>query len=137
MHPATPTQSPAAQPTRADGVVSDPRSGLQWSDTLGDSRLTFAQAEKACADLRLGGHADWRLPTVEELAGLIDYSRCEPAIDTALFPDTKTSWYWTASPVASHPDFAWIVYFNYGDVNDYHRDYLAWVRAVRGPRASQ
>ena len=125
------------KPERTAEIVSDPRTGLEWSDTLGDSRLSFADAEKACAALRLGGHDDWRLPTLQELQGLVDYSRHDPAIDTTLFPATKSEAYWSASPVAAFPDCAWLVGFSDGHVYYNHRGSHAWVRAVRGPRASQ
>jgi len=127
---------PATQELTAT-ITSDPPAQLEWSGTLGDSRMTHADAEKACAELRLGGYDDWRLPTLQELQSIVDYNRCNPAIDTTLFPDTKAEVYWTASPVASRPGCAWFVYFNYGYVCSTHRGDVAWVRAVRGPRASE
>lgn len=136
MSTATQPQAQAVL-MRTGRIVTDLRTGLEWSDTLRDHRLTHAEAEQACRELRLGGHTDWRLPTITELAGLIDYTRHSPAIDIARFSDTQSSAYWTSSPVASSPDYAWFVYFLNGYVNGDHRDSYAWVRAVRGPRASQ
>ncbi len=121
-----------------DGTVTDSRTGLTWAkETLAAGQIDHATAAKACKALRLAGHKDWRLPTVEELFALADRSRYSPAIDTSAFPDTKSSWYWTGTPTAWDPSCAWIVYFNSGDAYYLHRDYGAFVRAVRSARGSQ
>jgi hypothetical protein len=111
--------------------VWDRHTGLMWSNTLGDSRLSHDDAEKACAELQLAGHADWRLPTRQELQTILDLTRHDPAIDTSLFPGTKAEAYWSGCRLAADPDVAWIVHFNHGNVNYNHRDYYARVRAVR------
>jgi len=111
--------------------VWDRHTGLMWSNTLGDSRLSHADAEKACTALQLAGHADWRLPTRQELQTILDLTRHDPAIDTSLFPGTKAEAYWSGCRLAADPGFAWIVNFLHGLVYHYHRDYDARVRAVR------
>ncbi|UHQ21921.1 DUF1566 domain-containing protein [Lysobacter sp. 5GHs7-4] len=123
-----------------DGTVTDAAAGLMWSkDTLhGGERVTFAEAEKTCAALTLGDHADWRLATVEELFCLADRSRYSPAIDTAFFPDTASGYYWSSTGDASVPSYAWIVVFYYGSCDILHRgNSLARVRAVRSVPAGQ
>lgn len=91
--------------------------------------------EKYVEDVRvlnLCGYDDWRMPTIGELEGLADYGRHVLAIDPVFFPNTPSSSFWSASPLAGSSDGAWYVYFGdgYSDFsyrNDYHR-----VRAVRG-----
>jgi hypothetical protein len=121
-----------------DGTVTDTRTGLMWTQaTVGKKRLTHADAEKACAKLKTADHRDWRLPTLEELESLRDVTRHDPAIDIAVFPDTKSNWYWTSTPAAWSPSSsAWIVYFNYGYAHHYHRYSDAFVRAVRSVSAA-
>ncbi|MCR6700891.1 MAG: DUF1566 domain-containing protein [Dokdonella sp.] len=123
----------------ADELVCDPAQRLIWTPRpIDGKRMTWAEADAACKALRLGGFSDWRLPTREELQGLVDYTRCKPAIDTALFPDTPPEAFWTSSPDAEAPgDCAWFVDFHYGNVNLRRRDYHAFVRAVRSVPASQ
>jgi hypothetical protein len=120
-------------------AVLVPSTGLMWSVApVGAKELTHKQAEKACKALDLCGHKDWRLPTVEELFLLADRSRYSPAIDTDLFPGTKSSWYWTSSPVASAPaDYAWVVLFHDGASDYDRRNGTAFVRAVRVAGAGQ
>ena len=121
-----------------DGTVSDFNAGLMWmKETLRGGRMTHADAVKACEALRVNGHTGWRLPTVEELFALADRSRHSPAIDTDLFPDTKSDWYWTSTLCAWDPSCAWFVDFDFGDALNLHRLNLAFVRAVRSARASQ
>ena len=124
-------------PTATDHVaVLDQASGLIWSVKTLD-RMDWEKATKACADYRLLGESDWRLPTVKELRDLVDYERREPAIDTNLFPGTKSDWYWSSSPVVGWPERAWGVSFNFGNVYYAHRNDSGFVRPVRAARARQ
>lgn len=93
--------------------------------------MTHAEAQKACAALRTGGYSDWRLPTMRELLTLVDYSRHDPAIDTELFPNCKSDWYWTSTPYAPDSGYAWFVSFDDGCSNFVRRDHDHCVRAVR------
>lgn len=105
---------------------------LEWHKATSPDRLNFKDAEAYCKALTTAGHTDWRLPTIQELLSLVDYTRHDPAIDDALFPDTKSTYYWSSSPDASSPaDYAWIVAFGDGHAYYYDRDHTAFVRAVR------
>jgi hypothetical protein len=107
---------------------------LEWSPTLGNGqRMSYAEAEKAVAALGDG----WRLPSIQELLSIVDYTRCDPAIDTARFPDTKSGAYWTCTPCAWAPRAAWVVGFLSGYAYDYLRGDVAFVRAVRSLPAGQ
>lgn len=95
------------------GVVEHEPTGLQWSrcalgQTFQSGRCQgpadvffWNEAKDAVEQLnrsgRLGGHNDWRLPTVEELATLIEKCRETPAINTEIFPDTPWSGFWTST----------------------------------------
>jgi hypothetical protein len=116
-----------------DGTITDLKLGLMWSkDTLSKSCINHTKASTICSKLDLGGHTDWRLPTVEELFLLADRTKHAPAIDTEAFPDTKNAWYWSSTESAEDWFYAWVVYFNYGGAIDRHRDGDdAYVRAVR------
>jgi hypothetical protein len=98
-----------------------------------DERMTWADAEKACRELRLGGHDDWRLPTIAELLSIMDYTKSNPAIDTEAFPNTPSEWFWTATPYAGDSDLAWFVDGNVGNSYIDRRGDDLRVRAVRGP----
>jgi hypothetical protein len=119
-------------------VVIDPARNLMWSrKPISTERKTFSEAEAACKACMLEGHTDWRLPTREELQSLVDYNRYNPAIDPELFPETPANYFWSSSPDASDPGYAWVVYFYHGYVHLYYRYSSAFVRAVRSVPASQ
>ena len=116
-----------------DDSVLDTQTGLIWGPTL-SKQMSWADALKACKDFDLGGHKDWRLPTVNELFSLVDRKRYNPAIDKDFFPDTKSSWYWTCEKRADDADYAWIVGFGGGYV---FGDYKVGEYYVRPCRSSQ
>ena len=80
------------------------------------------------------GVNDWRVPSVEELKGLVDVSVAAPgpAIDTGYFPDIGLATYWTSVPVAGNADFAWSVAFSHGSSNYARRSAGNALRLVRG-----
>jgi hypothetical protein len=84
----------------------------------------------------LCAYNDWRMPTVTELQGLLNYQKIDftnPMIDATFFPNTIGSFVWSASPDAdSKSNGAWGVFFNFGSVNHYSRKNGQSVRLVRG-----
>ncbi|MFT7528330.1 MAG: hypothetical protein ACI9LY_003491 [Arenicella sp.] len=83
----------------------------------------------------LCAYNDWRMPAVTELQGLLNYQTRDgtnPVIDTAFFPNTKPSIFWSASPNANNTFYAWGVVFFNGSVSDNIRVGGQSVRLVRG-----
>jgi hypothetical protein len=74
----------------------------------------------------------WRLPTVEELAGLIDRSQGNPAISRKFFPDTPPKWFWSSTPGKGNAQNAWSVGFSHGSTNYVSKINPLAVRLVRG-----
>ncbi len=56
-----------------DGTVTDRNTGLMWSRGLDGRKVTPQQGASLAGRLTLGGHADWRVPTIKELFSLIDF----------------------------------------------------------------
>ncbi len=113
-----------------DGSVIDKSTSLMWGPTF-EKEMTFADAEKACKDFNLGGCQDWRLPTVKEFISLVDYDKRDPAINKEFFPDTKSSYYWTSTPLCGGSDSGWVVGFGIGGVGNGYRHISYFVRPVR------
>ena len=78
------------------------------------------------------GHTDWRMPTFRELQNLVRLN-VQLSIDGAYFPNLTLAQahYWSGSPVAGAPAFAWSVDFVGGFSNKVRREYSANVRLVR------
>lgn len=60
-----------------DGTVSDLVTGLMWTKTPGKKR-TYAKAVEQAAQCCVGGHDDWRLPSIKELYSLIRLDGTDP-----------------------------------------------------------
>ena len=56
-----------------DGTVSDLNSGLMWVKARG-SKTSWALASSGAASSRVGGYADWRMPSIKELYSLIQFT---------------------------------------------------------------
>lgn len=82
------------------------------------------------------GHCDWRLPTIEELLGIVDLGAAgcgagSPCLGTGFLPDAASS-YWSASTLAPFPNLAWLLYTYYGSADfNFTKTYDLYVRAVR------
>ncbi|MBK1701307.1 hypothetical protein CKO22_10340 [Thiococcus pfennigii] len=154
---------------QGDGTVTDLATGLQWMRAALGQRWTepgcsgeaerhpwsevLAAAERFNQARGAAGHADWRVPTIDELRTLIYCSggrprlwndtgnECQgqfdrPTIYLPAFPNTPRAAFWSASPDASDPAYAWLVYFSNGQVNYGYKDRPACIRLVRGGTAS-
>ncbi len=114
-----------------DGTVSDTATGLMWQKTTASTTYTWKEALAYCKGLSLANYTDWRLPNVNELLSLVDYTQANPSIDPVLAPDTESRFYWTSSPFVRSPEFAWCIHFYNGYAHYYIVSYKFRVRAVR------
>lgn len=56
-----------------DGTVSDLNTGLMWVQARG-TQVTWAAAVAGAAVCTVGGHSDWRMPTMKELYSLVKFN---------------------------------------------------------------
>jgi hypothetical protein len=91
----------------------------------------------ALNDAHFGGYSDWRLPTLRELNAIVDYDIPSPGptINTAYFPNTQSSFYWSSTTGTGYEYRAWVVGFDDGYGHNYGKYGYYYVRAVRGRQA--
>lgn len=68
--------------SQADDLVWDKETGLIWPRhaCLITNPINWLDANTAARELRLANRIGWRLPTVEELASLVDTRRSNPSL---------------------------------------------------------
>jgi len=106
--------APTGRFSISDQVVSDNVTGRLWQRAVAPGTYNWAQAKSYCAALDLGGHSDWRLPSMKELQTIVDETRVNPAIDASVFPSTPSEYFWSSSPVSGSTPHAWYVHFSNG-----------------------
>ncbi len=128
-------------------MVKDNVTGLIWENKM-DERTIHNKNDKYAWNESIsifiatlngtyfGGHNDWRLPTIKELAYIVKYSIPSPGptIDTVYFPNTQSSGYWSSTTHAESTNLAWGVNFDngIGGYNSKSGSRPSYVRAVRG-----
>jgi len=119
-----------------NGTVTDNATGLIWQQDGPEQTMNWQQALAYCEGLSLAGHDDWRLPNINELQSLVDYSRVNPSINTDYFPSTVSGYYRTSTTIPGSPNSkAWVIDFGFGFVDYYFsssKSASLYVRAVRG-----
>ena len=98
--------------------VLDKETGLVWEKSPSTTLYTWVSAILYCNDLDVGGRKGWHLPTIEQLASLVDTSASgSPKLPTGHpFTDVQSGAYWSATTYAGDTTRAWAVYFGDGSV---------------------
>jgi hypothetical protein len=113
-----------------DGTFTDNLTGLIWLKNANcsgmmswENAILVAKSLKegncganpalALADRSSAG--DWRLPTMDELCTLIDFSRRDPALPDGHFIfNIPSGYHWSVTTLGSYSELAWIVYIESG-----------------------
>lgn len=119
-------------------TVDDQATGLVWSRSANPAGwpLFWGEANGYLAGLNQEGHlgfSDWRLPNRRELFSLMNYAQANPALPEGHpFTEVELAWYWSATPYAANPAYAWYVHAEGGRMfyGDKGRSYYVW--PVRG-----
>jgi len=126
----------------ATGEVRDNYTGLVWQQDFSAATMAWTDAAGYCASSTIGGHT-WRVPSLRELATLVDEAQVAPAINRTMFPSTKygsksNNWYWASHRAAGNATAAWAINFddgftgfNAGASGAWNYFTGAWVKCVR------
>jgi len=98
-------------------AVFDRETGRVWEQSPDTTARTWFNALVHCYQLEVGGRKGWRLPTIEELASLVDTSQPAPTLPAGHpFSNVQSSFYWSATTHATSTSNAWAVNFSTGVV---------------------
>ncbi len=116
-----------------DEAVLDRETGLVWERSPDTTQRTWASAIAHCYAEEVGGRKGWRLPTIEELASLIDTTQPAPTLPAGHpFLNVQSDWYWSATTSPFSTSSAWVVNFNNGIVGSLDESNGFYVWCVRG-----
>ena len=109
-------------------AVLDKETGLVWEKSPDNAYRTWIAAINQCYSKQVGGRLGWRLPTVEELASLVDLTQSNPALPSGHPFDTdctsggcvQSYIYWSATTLAGAPG-VWGVNVDSGYVGYYDK----------------
>lgn len=101
-------------------AVRDNETGLVWEQSPETKTVNWQGARFQCTSRKIGGRMGWRLPSVHELASLVDPSVSPGPTLPASHPFTnvQAAHYWSATSFAGKPTHAWNVGFIMGMVHD-------------------
>lgn len=119
-------------------TVCDQTTGLVWSRSANPAGWPLFWDEAGGYVARLNqeahlGFSDWRMPNRRELLSLMDYGQANPSLPMGHpFTQVELAWYWSATPYAANPAYAWYVHTEGGRMffGDKGRSYCVW--PVRG-----
>ncbi len=102
-----------------DNVVVDHATGLMWYQSGSEKDMVWNEARQWVKDLNSRGYAgnsDWRLPTVEEAASLLESSKNadDLYIDTVFDVTQSSIWTGDKNDSASYLDGVWSIRFTGG-----------------------
>ena len=118
--------------SKEDDIVTDNITGLKWLEITNQSNSSFLwdDAMSHCDRLSSQGHFDWRLPTINELLGLIDRGNEAQAFDP-IFSHLSASVFWSSTIVKEQDSLRWGIHvLNVGGYR-YEKTYKHAVMCVR------
>lgn len=146
-NPKIPAVTPSSDfVDNGDGTVLHKTTGLVWKRCAegrtwdgvkckGESHgFAWGKAMDSAENSVFAGAADWRLPNIKELTSIVDWSCSDPAINTAIFPDSTINLVWTSTPnVYNYNSIqSWYVNFGYKNVTTYDQRLNWGALLVRG-----
>jgi hypothetical protein len=105
-----------------------------WHQNGSDDYMRYKNAKKWLKKLNKSGYAgyqDWRLPTVDEAASLLESSRINGYLYIDPVFSKKQNWIWTGDMFEDDSGVAWDVYFYDGYVGRSYISGYCLVRPVR------
>jgi len=106
-------------------AVLDRETQLVWERSPSTTFVTWNEARSNCiSNKSVGGRKGWRLPSIPELASLLDPNESNPVLPTGHpFMTVQSANYWSAATAADDTAYAWGVNFGNGDVHIIYKSF--------------
>ncbi len=124
----------------ASAAVLDRETGLVWEKSPLATRHPWISTDQSsesaiaqCTNRITGGRKGWRLPSVHELASLVDPANSNPSLPTGHpFSNVQSNIYWSATTRVGLLGAAWNINFNNGNAEVFTKTGTTFVWCVRG-----
>ena len=114
-------------------AVRDKRTGLVWERSPALDMSDWEMAQRRCSSSHAGGNTDWRVPTVQELATLVEPSSIEVKLPADHpFANVEPGIYWSATERWENRAYASFVNFSSGRSATLEKYMPTFVWCVRG-----
>ena len=111
-------------------AVLDKETGLVWEKSPQTTSARWSVARKTCIEKNVGGQKGWRLPSLPELASLVDPSVAPPGPTLPPghpFLAVQSAVYWSATRVDVDARGSWAVHFGLGGGSTF----INWAHSVQ------
>lgn len=117
-----------------DEAVLDWETGLVWEKSPDTTTSAWSEAVYNAYNKTVGGRKGWRLPTIEELASLVDTSVSgSPKLPSGHpFTNVQSAFYWSSTTNVDDTSDAWYVGFYNGFMGSHVKSFSSYVWCVRG-----
>jgi hypothetical protein len=129
-----------------DGTVTELETGLTWmrcavgqewkgGRCVGEGRrFTWSDASRVTQSITVPSEtaANWRLPTLPELASIVERQCKHPRINLKIFPDTPADRFWTGTHQRNSDEKVYAMDFNEQGVIAVEEENTLFVRLVYG-----
>lgn len=142
-----PETTPTSRFTLSENTVTDNKTGLTWMRcAIGQhwdgktcegvpSTVSWdnaAGSPQKVNQSQFGGHNDWRLPVVPELASIVELQCFQPRVNTEVFPATPSLAFWSSMEKRGAKNYAYTLNFGGGEAVPTLKTESGSIRLVRG-----
>ena len=128
------SRNPKSYTDNGDGTITDNNTGLVWEKLAlptDHQLMSHSAAIDKCIDQNTVANEGWHLPSVKELATLLDFSQASGSkIEQSYFPNTPQSDFWVSDSSVQDGLKAWKVNFSSGLIQSNSKTNSYYVRCV-------